>query len=222
MPDIKLETHSKFDGYDISACALSSSLYVSNVCDGCIFKIPVNDPSEMTKWLTNVLHPPWTMSVSRCSGDVLIARNGEPPGLELYNSKAEKINSVLLASDALTPRHAVTTSTGRFIVIHKWRDGGSWGLSEVNREGETVRCFKQAMTSKSLGNPCHLALDHDDRLLVLDQMKKEVVRFDRDLKWQDIILTKDDITQPLRLWYDKESRQMAVCQENGSVGIYSI
>lgn len=222
MPEIKLETELRFEGYDICACSKSSCLYVSDTCSGHIFKIPVEDPSHMTSWLKDVVYPPWTLSVCRDTGKVLIARNEEPLGLELYNSKAEKIQSVRLPAEVVTLRHAVLTSGGRFIVIHKWKDSGAWGISEVNREGGIVHCFQHNRKSRALGNPCHLALDHNDRVIVLDEMKKQVVRFDRDLNWQEIFLTKDDLQQPFRMCYDKEERQLIVGQENGLVGIYSM
>lgn len=222
MPEIKLETEFRFEGYDISACSLSSCLYVSDTCSGRIFKIPVEDPSKMSSWLKDVVSPPWTLSVCRTTGKVLIARNEEPLGLELYNSKAEKIQSVRLPADVVTLRHAVLTPAGRFIVIHKWKASGAWGISEVNREGGIVHCFQHNRRSRSLGNPCHLALDHNDRVIVLDERKKEVVRFDRDLNWQDILLTRDKLQQPFRMCYDKEKRQLIVGQENGLVGIYSM
>lgn len=133
------------------------------------------------KWLTGISLP-FTMSVSS-SGHLVILRSSQPSSLELYGSDGSLVDEFQLPAICQLPRHAVETSDGAFVILHKYKDvKGSgnmvWSVSKVNRFGQIVEHFQPKSHSEMLRQPSHLALCHDNEVFVADPGRDGVAQLD--------------------------------------------
>jgi len=109
------------DPIDIGSSEKENCLYVSDGEEKCVWKITreTDDQFKIIKWLTTD-YLPYSMSVSRDGESLMI--NDSLHRLMIYGSDAELIRSIPLTKAIKYLRHAVETSIGNFIIIHKHED----------------------------------------------------------------------------------------------------
>lgn len=237
--------------WDIVSSEKEDCLYSCDNTAKCIWKITkeADGQYKLIKSLTTDYQTD-TMSVSS-DGRLLMIKHPSST-LMIYGSDAELIQAIQLPRDFKTPSHAVETSTGNFIISHRWEEGdyeettdereqfvgkdiGSSGrrmyaVSELSRDGQTViRRFIPSNEAQQLNRPEYLSLDSEDRVFVADLGNDRVVLLDSDLKWDRIIYSSAEeseemrIPQPGRLCYDKDMKQLIVAEYFGSkVNVYNL
>ena len=198
--------------FGIGSSGKDRCLYVSDSYKSCIWKITreTDDQHKIIKWLTTD-YTPDVRSVSS-DGHVLMIKDSSHR-LMIYGSDAELIRSIQLPTEIEDPLHAVETSIGNFIILHKTifnknepiRDLTDSDLvyfvSELSRDGQTViRCFIPSDKTQKLNSPRHLSLDSDDRVFVADFHNRRVILLDSDLKWNQIICPSSSTTTKTMLY----------------------
>jgi len=215
---------------DIGSSENENCVYVSYLLETCVWKVvrKTNGKYKITKWLV-IDYQPLTLSVLS-NGHLLIVGDSLSK-LMIYGLDAEFIRSIQLERDIEHPMHAVETSVGNFVILHRWLEEGKqksesngkekvikWGIYEQTRDGQVVnRRFVPAFEKQRLICPEYLSLDSDDRVFVADKgngNNGRVILLDSDLKWNQIILcpTKEleEMQWPPKLYYDDEKKQLIV------------
>jgi len=217
---------------DMASCERENCLYVSDssVANKCIWKIrrKTGGTFEIIRWLKTD-YQPFTLSLSSFNGQLLVIGYWDSwPILRIYGSDAT-YRSIQLPKDVERPRHAVETSTGNFIIIHRWTekavklDSGlngkqmrMWVVSEITRDRQMViRRFIPSNETQILKNPLHLSLDSEDNVFVADSDNNRVILLDSDLTWNRILCPMKEeeetkILSPWRLCYDEDKKQLIV------------
>src|SRR6218665_578200 len=221
--------------FDIASCEKEHCLYVSDIRIDCVWKIKIETSGrhKIFKWLTTD-YPPLTLSVS-CSQ--LLVVNNASSKLMIYGSDAELLRSIQLPEDTVGPIHAVETSFGNFIIIHKCELKKEmeerkesvtrspfvavgpkalklFVVSELTRDGQViVRQFIPSNEEQYLNLPSYLSLDSNDQVFVAEADNMRVILLDSDLKWNKVLRPKIDESEsmmrlPLRLCYDESKKQL--------------
>ena len=221
--------------FDIASCEKENCLYVSDIRTDCVWKITTETSGrhKIFKWLTTD-YPPLTLSVS-CSQ--LLVVNNASSKLMIYGSDAELLRSIQLPEDIVGPIHAVETSFGNFIIIHKCELKKEmeerkesvtrspfvavgpkalklFVVSELTRDGQViVRQFIPSNEEQYLNLPSYLSLDSNDQVFVAEADNMRVILLDSDLKWNKVLRPKIDESEsmmrlPLRLCYDESKKQL--------------
>src|SRR6218665_2005061 len=112
----KIEFKETVCPYDIGSSEKENCLYVADQESSCIWKITGGDQYNVIKWLTTKSEP---LSLSLSSKDELLVVTDTSSTLRIYGSKAELIQSIELPRDIIDPTHAVESSIGNFIILHK-------------------------------------------------------------------------------------------------------
>src|SRR6218665_391892 len=220
--------------FDIASCEKENCLYVSDIRTDCVWKIKIETSGrhKIFKWLTTD-YPPLTLSVS---GSQLLVVNNASSKLMIYGSDAELLRSIQLPEAIVGPIHAVETSFGNFIIIHKWevKEMEEWKesvtrspfvavgpkamklfvVSELSRDGQVVvRRFIPSNEEQYLNLPSYLSLDSNDQVFVAEADNMRVILLDSELKWNRVLRTRTGETEsmkrmPLRVCYDENKRQL--------------
>src|SRR6218665_1730490 len=129
-------------------------LYVNDYEEDCVWKITreTDDQHKIIKWLT-IDYTPWALSVPR-DGELLMI-NRSSHSLMIYGSDAELIRSIPLTRDIKYPYHAVETSIGNFIIIHRHLEvqGEEEGKKDEDKDedgGEDAVVMKEMKNTKWL------------------------------------------------------------------------
>ena len=198
-------------------------LYVSDKAYKCVWQI--TQKACESKWLSGISWP-FTMSVSG-SGYLIILRSSQPSNLEMYGLDACLLDEFKLPAICQLPRHAVETSDGAFVILHKYKgsEGMVWSVSKVNRFGQIVRSFNPKGHSEILHKPCHLVLGYDNEVFVADPGRDNITQLDSDLRWSAESLTIAATRvhwPPRRLYYDAKEDTIYVGQEFGGVQVHKL
>lgn len=205
---------------DIASCQKSTCLYVTDEKSSCLWKVTPSQNDQIIKCLDGIGEP-YTLSVS-CDGCVLMTRCGSPSKLETYYPDTNTVGSIELPEEVDGPQHAVRTSTGNFIVSYGKRDRKIWSLMEVSASGQVIRRHDSKKTFQQLNGSYHLAVDVNDRVIVVDFYNNRVMLLDSKLNWARTLLTKDrhGIHSPKRLCFVRPNNQLIV-KNRKTVDVYS-
>lgn len=205
---------------DIASCQKSNCLYVTDQKSSCLWKVNASQNDQIIKCLDGIGEP-YTLSVSS-DGCVLMTRCGSPSKLETYYPDTDKGGSIELPEEVDEPQHAVRTSTGNFIVSYGKKDRKFWSLMEVTTSGQIVRRHDSKKTFQQLNGSYHLAIDINDRVIVVDFYNNRVMLLDSKLNWARTLLTRDrhGIHSPKRLCFVRPNNQLIV-KNRKTVDIYS-
>lgn len=165
--------------WDVVGSPRSNSLYISDQENSCIWSLSLEKVAKegwfsgtsyehpLTLWLTGITEP-YTLSMSR-DGGVLLLRGGGSPRLEKYLPSAAILErSVDLPPEAEDPRHLLETSAGTYVVSYGWSGTPHQGIVELDPGGRVIRTQDPLYEWQRLKNPYHLAIDAEDRVFVAD------------------------------------------------------
>lgn len=207
----KVETKETEDPADIASSEKEQCLYVSYPSGKCVWKITrdSNNQHNIIKWLTTD-YAPFNLTVSKYDQSLVILSSS---ALMIYGSNAELIRSIQLPKEIAHHRHAVETSFGNIIIIHKWTDEKEvesqlnilqrerrWIVSELTSDGQVViRRFIPLNETQKLNFPTYFELDSDERVFVSDDLNRRVILLDSDLEWIHIICPTHEKNEDLLL-----------------------
>ena len=205
---------------DLAYSNRSNCLYITDGSETCIWKFDLSN-DRLTKWLLQISEP-YTLSVST-EGHVLILKESQ---LELYGPDAYLLHRIQLSNEVRQPKHAIQTSTGDFIILHRMLSSSSdlWVVSKVSSDGQVINRYIPSDVWEKFGQPCHLAYDSvRNRAFVVDLAHK-VTLLDGDFRWSQILLSKDThgINLPTRGSYSPQKFQLIIGLWGNGTNVYQI
>lgn len=200
--------------YDLASSINSSCLYLTDCSSNCVYKM--TSPShEVSRWLGEIGYP-HTLSVTSSEDQVLLLRYESPSRLEIYGPDAVQVRCIKLPDEIEYPKHAVGTSGGNYIISGKAKGSETWGVFEMNVDGEILHRLTQG---SHLTESYHLAIDLADRVIVADCWNNRLLIIDADLSRSEELLPKNSkgLKWPWRLHYVASDNQVLVLQHDGKV-----
>ena len=230
---------------DIAASTYTRSIFVSDGWTrndhGVVWKIQMPG-KEVSRW--NIRGKPFTLSITP-SDQLLVAVHREMEGNNYRNwhldvlevSDGTRIKSISLPAEiVVTVHHAVQLSNGNFIVLFvNNTDPDDWDpktdvISELSSDGQDfIRTF-DPRSDESIKSEegeqvrlTHLSVDEGDQIFAADYYGDRVFLFNSTLSGHRVVLDKDSINSPRRLWYAAEQRCLLVGQssDRGMVSVYN-
>jgi len=206
--------------HDIATCQQTSKLYVADWGgEACVWRVSSDGEDIKRCWTRSPSDEfrPHTISVT--SSRVLMTSPNTRQLIQL-NAGGDELRRVQLPDD-MSPRHAVESPTGTFIVSHHNTQLEQWQVSEVNAEGRVLRQFSP---NPSLCEPEHIAVDSQGNIFVADTGNHRILLLDAQLALRRVIIDEHQLNnkQPRRLCYNEQSAQLMVGFRDGSVIVFAV
>jgi len=198
--------------WDIVACEQTSQLYVTDFGGKSVCRMSA-DGADIQHWWSDFSSDvcqrfqPRTLSVT--STGLLMTSDRTKQLLQL-DAGGDELRRVQLPDD-MTPRHAVESPTGTFIISHDNTQLWQCRVSEVNTDGKVLRQFTGSRLS-SLGWTHHVAIDSHGNIFLADNRNGQILLLDAHLKLRRVIVDRHQLTykRPYRLCYREPTGQLLV------------
>jgi len=205
--------------WDIVACERTSQVYVADYRE-CIWRVS-SDGEDTKRFLPKSpsdTFTPYTLSVTSTR---LLVTSYDAPQLIQFDAVGDELRRVQLPDD-MTPRHAVESPTGTFIVSHYNKQLDQYQVSEVNTGGEVLRQFSRSLLP-SLGHTPHVAVDSHGNILVADEYNRRILLLDAQLRLRRVVVDRHQLDKsPGRLCYKEQSGQLLVGLSGGDVAVFDV
>jgi len=122
--------------------------------------------------------------------------------IQEYTTDGSLIREISLDSSIDRPWHSVQVSTGNFVVIDL---GRQHRVCIVDTSGHIIQSYGGSPGSGvgQLNNPCHLAVDIHDNVLVADRDNNRVHLLSPTLAHiGDLVIPRHELNQPYTLYFD--------------------
>jgi len=205
--------------WDIVACERTSQLYVAEY-EKCVWRVS-SDGTDIKHWLPKSpddTFKPWTLSVTSAR---LLVTSRDTRQLRQFDADGDELRRVQLP-DHMTPRHAVESPTGTFIVSLYNRQLKQYQVVEVNTGGEVLRQFSGSRLT-SLGVTPHVAVDSHGNIFVADRGNHHILLLDDHLSLRRVIIDEHQLNykHPWRLCYREDKGQLLVVMDD-SLTVYDV
>jgi len=143
--------------------------------------------------------------------------------LRQFDAVGDELRRVDLPDD-MTPRHAVESPTGTFIVSHYNTQLEQHQVSEVNTGGQVLRQFSGSRLIP-LGFTPHVAVDSQGNIFVADYGTGRILLLDSQLTLRRVIIDEHQLNykEPLRLCYIEQSGQLLVgFYDDSDVAVFDV
>jgi len=208
---------------DIAACQQTSQLYIPDYYPGvkCIWRVSA-DGADIKRWWpksSSGTFRPWTLSVTATH---LLATSDDASQLMQLDAAGNELRRVQLPRD-MSPRHAVESPTGTFIVSHRNISLETHHVSEVQTDGKVLRQFSGSCLSP-LGWTPHVAIDSHANIFLADADNHCIQLLDAQLKPRRVILDDCQLNYdwPRRLCYTERTGQLLVGFEEKRVAVFDV
>jgi len=197
---------------DLTSCVRHKCLYASDWHNKCIHRYDLSS-SAVSKW--SVPDPPWGLSVTPGSGNLLVACKEPSKLVELRADSGQLVRQITLQSDIKYLYHAVQLTTGEHVVCH-----GAYGTLHrvclVDVEGRVTRSYggQRGRGVGQLAVPWHLAVDEDSQFIfVADWGNDRVVLLSPTLEF--VRQFSEGVSGLWRLYFHQTTRRLFVGQCGG-------
>ena len=202
---------------DIAACDKTKRLFVTDFINDCVWEVDVSviHVGEKVKSANKLIEGVSLESLS-LSADRLLLTPYEGNELMLYTVEGIHITSLKLPVN-ITPRHAVETPTGNFILSHFGVGANrSDGVIEIDKNGNEVAAYddKGVTGALQLDWPHHVSVDKEGRIFVADHNNKRVLLLNSKLQLERVLMNADCDTlgEPRRLTFVEEMGLLLICE----------
>jgi len=207
LPGLKLSAIN-----DMTSCVRHKCLYASDCDNRCIHRYDLSS-SAVSKW--SVPGPPWGLSVTPGSCNLLVACREPSKLVELRADSGQRVRAITLQSDIECLHHAVQLTTGQHVVCHGECDTLR-RVCLVDVEGRVTRSYGGQRGSEvgQLNYPRHLAVDEDSQFIfVADWFNDRVVLLSPTLEF--VREFSVGVLEPRRLYFHQTTRRLFVGQWPG-------
>jgi hypothetical protein len=144
--------------------------------------------------------------------------------LKEFTTLGKQLRVISLQSDIVSPWHAIQLSSGQFVVSHGALDDPVRRVCKVDVSGDILQSYSQSPTGQQLGEPCHLAVDVDEFIFVVDSSNYQVLLLSPTLSYVSQVVSSDQLegAEPYRLCLDVNSRRLYVGAIDGRVAVISL
>jgi len=207
--------------WDIAACQQTSQLYIPDWRSECIWRVSA-DGADIKRWWSKSssdTFEPWALSVT--STRVLLTSRHAKQLMQL-DAGGHELRRVQLP-DVTSPRHAVESPTGTFIVSHFNTQRDQRQVSEVQKDGKVLRQFSGSRLSP-LGRTLHVAVDSHANIFLADFGKRCIQLLDAQMKVRRVIIDEHQLKrkEPQCLCYTEHTGQLLVGLGLDSVALFNV
>ena len=193
---------------DMTSCEHCRCLYISACYGMCIHRVDVQGAT--TQWPVN--DEPHGLSVTKAHNVLVTCRIVRK--IKEFNSHGALLHEMTLPDDVINPWHAIQLTSGQYVVCH-----GDVG-DAVHRVGVTSADCTHIVHShggqrgSDTGQyyvPCHLAVDDNEFVFVVDVVNRRVTLLSRSLDYIRQVVSLDTLKWlPCRLHLDIHRRRLYV------------
>jgi len=206
---------------DIAACEQTSHVYVADDVK-CIWRVSA-DGADFKHWLPKSPDDTFTPRTLSVTSTRLLVTPYITKQLMQFDAGGNELRRVHLP-DYMTPRHALESPTGTFIICHDNTQLEQCQVSEVNTGGEVLRQFTVSRLP-SLGWIEHVAVDSHGNIFVADFGNRRILLLGAHLTLRRVIIDEHQLNykkQPYRLCYREQSGQLLVALYEGGVSVFDV
>jgi len=192
------------------ACSYYHCLYISGGSGKCVHRVALPNNSA-TNWPVN--DKPSFLSVTDKHSVLVTCR--EVRLIKEFSTDGKLLREIQVPQDVTSPSHTVQLSNGQFIVCH----GGPAdpvGLHRVCLIGSDWHVVKsyggpKGSGSQQMDTPCHLAVDRNSFVFVVDLNNDRVLLLSPELTYVRDVVSRDQLKwSPLKLFLDVQRRRLYV------------
>jgi len=197
---------------DMVACSYCHCLYISGGSDKCVHRVALpND--DVTHWPVN--DEPARLSVTD-THSVLVTCYAVSK-IKEFSTGGKLLREIQLPQDVTSPFHTVQLSNGQFIVCHGDLGDPVHRVCLIGSDGCVVKSFggPKGSGSQQMHVPCHLAVDRNGFVFVVDAINDRVLLLSPELTFVRDVVSRDQLRwEPLRMFLDVNRRSLYVADNN--------
>ena len=196
---------------DLTSCDYYQQLYMSDPVLRCVHRLDARYTAKI--WSVNEVPDCLSVSVVRN----LLVTCCEVHKIKEFSSSGNYLRDIQLPGSVVSPRHAVESRTGGFIVCHGTsRSHGDpvHRVCKISEDGRRVvqsHGGRRGSTIDQFNRPHHLALDDSEYVFVADVFNRRVTLLSPTLHYFRPVVTRDDLKRwPGRLCLDVQRQRLYV------------
>jgi len=193
---------------DMTSCEHYRCVYIASYIAECIHRLDVQ--GAVTLWAVN--DEPLGLSVNAAHNLLVTCR--EVCKIKEFSSHGDLLRELTLPDDVISPRHAIQTRDGQFIVCHGGRDDTVHRVCKLSVDGHDIVQSHGGQPGSGTGQynvPIHLAVDNNDFVFVADINNHRVTLLSPTLDYIRQVVSRDQLKwRPRRLYLDTQRRRLYV------------
>ena len=206
-------------GYsDMTSCKHFLSLYISDPNVESIHKLDLQGNS--TQWPVN--DRPTSLSVNADHNLIVTCRRVRK--IKEFSPRGDLLRDVTLPDDVISPWHAIQLTDGQFIVCHGCYGDPIHCVCKVSEDGGHIINSHGRRSGSNIGQydePCHLAVDDNEFVLVADLGNRRVTLLSPTLDYKRYVVSGERFNwEPSRLCLDVQRRRLYVA--DGRVLVFTV
>jgi hypothetical protein len=177
---------------DMTSCKHNRCLYISDHINKCVYRVELQ--GKVTNWSVNDV--PAGLSVTAQYN--LLVTCDEVSKLKEFTTRGKQLRAISLQSDIVNPFHAIQLSCGQFVVCHGQVGDRVHRVCKVDVNGHIIQSYSDAPTDSAttggqLNGPCHLAVDVDEFIFVVDVINRRVLLLSSTLSYVRQVVSTSDL-----------------------------
>jgi len=202
---------------DMTSCEHYHCLYIGDDIVECVHRLEVTGTA--TQWPVNDV--PEGLSVN-AAHDVIVTCPVDNK-IKVFSSHGDLLRELTLPNEVISPWHTIQSRSGQFIVCHG-RGDPIHRVCMISADGRHI------VHSHGIGQynePCHLAVDDNECVYVVDALNQRVMLLSPTLNYRRQIVSSDKLKwEPTRLYLDVRRRRLYVADSHwttpGRVVVFSV
>ena len=176
---------------DMTACAYNSCAYISDPSNECIHRVGLPHGANVTNWPVN--DKPARLSVTD-THSVLVTCD-EVGKIKEFSTDGKLLRQIQLPQDVTAPWHTAQLSNGQFIMCHGLLGDRVHRVCLIGSDGHVVKSYGGQSSwfsrSQQMNVPCHLAVDMNGFVFVVDLNNYRVLLLSPELTYVRDVVSRD-------------------------------
>jgi len=195
---------------DMTACAYSYCLYISDGRDRCIHRVALPNVN-VTQWPVNAV----AGGLSVTERHSVLVTCLEVRKIKEFTTHGKLLRQTELPRDVVSPWHAIQLSSGKVIVCHGHIADPVHGVCLVGTDGQVVKSYSgprgPGTGSEQMNVPVHVAVDGNGFVFVADRNNRRVLLLSPALTYVREVVSSEQLKwKPIRLFLDDDRRRLYV------------
>jgi len=189
---------------DMTSCEHNRCMYIGNDIDECVHRLDVQ--GAVTQWA--VSDTTWGLSVNAAHNVLVTCPDVRK--IKEYSSHGDLLRELTLPDDVITPRHAIQTRSGQFIVCHGVGGDPVNRVCMISADGRHIvhsHGGQPGSDTDQYDRPLHLAVDDNEFVFVADSDNRRVTLLSPTLEYVRQVVSRDQLKgEPRSLYLDTRQR----------------
>jgi len=211
-------------GYsDMTSCEHYRCVYIGDDIDECVHRLDAQGAA--TRWAVNDI--PLGLSVSAVHNVIVACPDVRK--IKEFSTHGDLLRELTLPNNVISPRHAIQTRSGQFIVCHGYHGEPIHRVCMMSADGRHIIHSHGGQPFSDTGRyslPVHLAVDDNEFVFVVDVNNRRVTLLSPTLEYVGQVVSFDQLMGwPRRLHFDKQRRLLYVAdnlETAGCVAVFSV